>query len=259
MPVPPIMMIHGMWSRPSAFSVLRAELEAAGLRSVAPTLPYHDLPPGSAAPEALKTLKLADYVAALEQEVAALREVPIILGHSMGGLLAQLLAVRVQPKGLILLSTAPSAAAQRVSLAQLRTMKGVTLRWGWWREATLLDEAGARWGVYNGVPEAEVRPALSELTWDSGPVMAQIAAPWLDSAHGSVVDYSRLAMPALVIVGREDRTISPATPRETARLLARAGAEVDYEEWPGVGHWLFHDAVRPRVAQAVSRFVAGLR
>jgi len=251
-------MIHGMWSRPSTFSVLRGELEALGIRSAAPSLLHHDLPRGASAPVALAGLKLADYVDALVKEVADLDESPVILGHSMGGLIAQLLAVRVQPRALILLSTAPSRAAQSLALASVRTLSGVTGRWGWWREPTLLDEKGARFGVYNGVPEAETRAGLAELTWDSGAVLAQISAPWLDRSKGSTVDYDRLTMPALVITGLEDRIVPSATPRATARLLAQAGSRVDYEEWPGVGHWLFHDAVRPRLAGAIGRFIASL-
>lgn len=251
-------MIHGMWSRPSTFTTLRAELDASGLRSAAVTLPFHDVAPGSPAPAALSTLKLVDYVAALEREVAEFGERPVILGHSMGGLLAQLLAVKVQPAGLILLSTAPSSKASALDFASVSTMWDVTGQWGWWREATLLGEEAARRGVYNGVPEAEVRPALAELTWDSGPVLAQIAAPWLDKAKGARVDYARLAMPSLVVTGLDDRIVSPETSRKTARLLAGAGARVDFEAWTGVGHWLFHDAVRPRVAAAVARFVASL-
>lgn len=251
-------MIHGMWSRPSTFTVLRGELEASGIRSAAVTLPYHDVPPGSPAPAALATLKVADYVAALERDVADLGERPVILGHSMGGLLAQLLSVKVQPAGLILLSTAPSSKASALDFASVSTMMDVTGKWGWWREATLLGEDAARRGVYNGVPEAEVRPALAELTWDSGPVLAQLAAPWLDSAKGAKVDYARLTMPTLVVTGLDDRIVPPETSRKTARLLAAAGARVDFEAWPGVGHWLFHDAVRPRVAAAVARFMSSL-
>jgi pimeloyl-ACP methyl ester carboxylesterase len=116
----------------------------------------------------------------------------------------------------------------------------------------------ARYGVYNGVPEAEVRPALADLTWDSGPVMAQLAAPFLDREKGSRVDYSRLTMPTLLITGLEDRIVPPATSRKTARLISAHSSRVDYEEWPGVGHWLFHDAVRPRVAASIGRFMASL-
>jgi pimeloyl-ACP methyl ester carboxylesterase len=256
--MPPILMIHGMWSRPSTFTQLRAELEPAGIRSAAVTLPHHDLPLAAPAPAALATTRLADYVAALERDAAALGETPVVLGHSMGGLLAQLLSVRIQPRGLILLSTAPSAQASAMSASAARTMWGVTGKWGWWREPTLLDEEHARFGVYNGVPEAEIRPALAELTWDSGPVLAQIAAPFLDPDKGSKVDYSRLTMPTLMLAGLEDRIVPPATSRKTARQLTAAGARVDYEEWAGVGHWLFHDAVRPRVAAAISRFMASL-
>ena len=256
--MPPILMIHGMWSRPSTFTQLRAELEATGIRSAAITLPHHDIPPGAPAPAALATTRLADYVAALERDAAALGEPLVVLGHSMGGLLAQLLSVRIQPKGLILLSTAPSAQASAFSAASVRTMWSVTGKWGWWKEATLLDEDAARFGVYNGVPEAETRPALSELTWDSGPVLAQLAAPFLDPDKGAKVDYSRLTMPTLMITGLEDRIVPATVSRKTARHLSAAGARVDYEEWPNTGHWLFHDAVRPRVAAAISRFMASL-
>jgi len=258
MPMPPLLMIHGMWSRPSAFAQLRAELEAAGLRSAAITLPHHDVPPGNPAPAPLGSLKLGHYVAALEREVAELGEQPVILGHSLGGLLAQLVSVKVQPRALILLSTAPSAQTVSISLTSIRTMRRVTSRWGWWREPTLLDAGSARYGGYNGVPEAEIRPALADLTWDSGPVLAQLAVPWLDREKGSRVDYSRLAMPTLVITGLEDRIVPPATSRKTARLISATSGRVDYEEWPGVGHWLFHDAVRPRVAASISRFMASL-
>nr|WP_255696900.1 alpha/beta hydrolase [Sandaracinobacteroides sayramensis] len=260
--MPAILMIHGMWSRPSTFTRLRAELEAAGIRSAAVTLPHHDLPPGAPAPAALGALRLSDYVAALEREAAALEGPVVVLGHSMGGLLAQLVSETVQPSGLVLLSTAPSAQAAAfgtaLSAASLRTMWGVTGHWGWWNEPTLIGEEASRAGVFNGVPEAEIRPALAELTWDSGAVLAEIAAPFLDPDKGSRVDYARLRMPALVIAGLEDRIVPAAVSRRTARLLAGSGGRVDYEEWPNVGHWLFHDAVRPKLASAVSRFVASL-
>jgi pimeloyl-ACP methyl ester carboxylesterase len=254
--MPPLMMIHGMWSRPSTFAALRAELEATGIRSAAVTLPHHDTPPGAPAPAALATAGLADYVLALEPALRSFGEPPVILGHSLGGLLAQLVAVRAPARALILLATAPSAEAAAFSWSAARTMMGITGRWGWWRGPTRLDERSARDGVYNGVPEEETRASLAELTWDSGRVLRQVTAPWFDGA--ARVDYARLAVPSLVIVGLEDRTVPPAVSRRTARLLVGAGARTDYEEWPDVGHWFFHDAVRPRLAGAIARFVTAL-
>ena len=47
-------------------------------------------------PAALGTTGLGDYAADLEDEIAALTTPPILVGHSMGGLLAQMLAARMR-------------------------------------------------------------------------------------------------------------------------------------------------------------------
>lgn len=255
---PPILFVHGMWSRPSTFDRLREELAAVGIESRAPALPFHDLPAGAEAPADLGEVRLQDYVAALVPEAKALGP-HVICGHSMGGLLAQLVATRVRPAGLILLSSAPSASAQAFALAPYRTLAGVTLGWGWWERPTLLDRAGARWGVFNRVPEAEQEGPLAELTWDSGRVLAQIAFPALDSSGGSKVDYARLSgLPCLLVCGGEDRITPHRVTARTGFALRAAGARVEMELLPGVGHWLFHDAVRPKLGQAIARFLSGL-
>lgn len=262
MSVPALLMVHGMWNRPSAFAGLRAHLEVVGIKSAAVTLPFHDVPSGAPAPEGLGTSRLDSYLAALERDAAALDGPIVILGHSLGGLLAQQLAAKLQPKGLILLAPAPSAQVSTggtaLSVSGMRTLWRILGRWGWWNEATRLDEETARQSVFNHVPEEDIRPALADLTWDSGAVLRQIAFPLLDPDKGSRVAYDRLTMPALVITGHDDRIIDPAVSRKTARLLAAAGSRVDYEEWPGVGHWMFHEAARAKLAATIARFLFAL-
>ncbi|WP_448578323.1 alpha/beta hydrolase [Thermaurantiacus sp.] len=253
--MPPLLLVHGMWSRPSAFTTLIAELSAAGIQCRAPALPFHDLSPGAPAPPALARLSLEDYVAAIAKEAAACPSPPVLLGHSLGGLIVQKVAADVGAAGLILLATAPSATALVPSLAQAKTLRRIMLSWGWWKRPTILDATSALAGVFNGVPEAEARAAVAELTWDSGRVLAQISAPFLDRAQASLVDYARLTMPALVIFGLQDRIATAGTSRATARQLR---GSVDYEEWADCGHWFFHDACRPRLAQAIARFMGSL-
>lgn len=256
--MPRLLFIHGMWSRPSVFDALRAELAAVGIESVAPALPFHDLPRGAPAPAGLGQLRLEDYVQALVPEAQALAPGLVLCGHSMGGLLAQLVAAKVRPQGLVLLAPAPSAGTGALAPAPLRALLGVATRWRWWERPTRLGERGARFAVFNRVPEAEAAPALADLTWDSGRVLAQIAFPALDRSGGARVEHRKIAVPALVLVGHEDRMTPPAVSRKTAAKLAVAGAPVTLEELPGTGHWLFHAAARPRVAAAIARFLAGL-
>jgi pimeloyl-ACP methyl ester carboxylesterase len=250
---PPLFFIHGMWSTPAVWDGLRARFEAAGYATHAPVLPYHDIGPNDPPPPMLATLGLDDYVHYLEAEVTRLPERPVIVGHSMGGTLAQLLAARVSPAGLVLLSPGPTATTGSLGLAPLRTMLGVTTKPGWWKQATKIGAARARWGIFNEVPADIAQREIDALVWDSGRVLLQMSLPWADSQKAARLDYARLSMPALVLVGERDRITPTSVARATARQLAGV---TDYVELPGVGHWIFHAPVVDRVAAEIGRFLA---
>ena len=89
----PVLMIHGAFCGPWSLDGLKQKFEAAGYAVAAPALRFHDQ---KRPPAALASTGLADYAADLEEEIAALGAAPILVGHSMGGLLAQMLAARVK-------------------------------------------------------------------------------------------------------------------------------------------------------------------
>jgi pimeloyl-ACP methyl ester carboxylesterase len=249
---PPIVFIHGMWSTPHVWNGLASRLRAAGYSCLAPALPYHDVDPADPPAPMLATIGVQDYVDALR---AAIRDVPergVIVGHSMGGMLAQKLAEAAGARGLILLSPAPTAATQSLGLAPLRTVFGVTSKRGWWKSPTRIDAERARWGIFNNVPADVASAEIGSLVWDSGRVLFQISMPWADKSRATRVDYGRLDMPALVVVGDEDRITPVAIARATARQLA---GPVDYREIKGAGHWLFHTPVVERVGDEIEAFL----
>ena len=84
-----------MWSVPSVFVRLRAAMEAEGYETLAPALPFHYRDPGLPPAEGLGRLGIEDYVAFLADIIRGLKVPPVIIGHSMGGLLAQCVAARV--------------------------------------------------------------------------------------------------------------------------------------------------------------------
>ena len=249
---PPLFFVHGMWSTPSVWDGLKAHFETRGHDCHAPALPFHDADPGDAPDPLLASVGIDDYVDAL---IAAAREVgspPVIVGHSMGAMLAQKLAATNGAAGLVLLAPAPTAKTHSLAVAPLKTTLGVTTSKNWWKSPTRIDEDRARWGIFNNVPEDEVKKQLDALVWDSGRVLFQLSMPFADRTKGARVDYDRLSMPALVLVGEEDRITPVAIARATARALP---GEVDYRELPGVGHWLFHDPVGDRVAEEIELFL----
>ncbi len=251
----PLFFIHGMWGTPAHWFGLRERFEARGHPTYAPALPYHDIDPRAPAPPQLADLSVADYVAFIVDQLARIGEPAVLVGHSMGAMLAQLVAERVQPPGLILLSPGPTAETGALGIAPLRTTAGVTTKAGWWKKPTKIDREKALWGIYNEVPADIANREADALVWDSGRVLFQMAMPWADPSHGTRLDYGRLRMPALVMVGDRDRITPVATARATARKLS---GQVDYREVPGAGHWLFHSPVVEKVGAEMERFLGML-
>ena len=245
--------IHGMWGTPAVWSGLRARFEAVGYTTHAPALPFHDRRREEPPPPEIAALGLKDYIDYLVEDVSRLATPPIIIGHSMGGFLAQAVAARVQPAGLILLSPAASASTPAIAADPVRTVWKIISHWGWWKRPTMMEPDAARWGLFNEVPADIASAEIAALVWDSGRVLADLSFPWLTRNGAATVDYARLSMPALVVVGTEDRVTPVTTAKATARRLT---GPVDYHELPDTGHWLFHPAAVGRVGDLIAEWLA---
>jgi pimeloyl-ACP methyl ester carboxylesterase len=243
---PQLFAIHGLWATPACFDGLAARLAADGYEMLAPALPFHDRDPALPPLAELGGVTIEDYAGFIAAEVARLPEPPVLVGHSMGAMLAQIVAARVPHRGLVLLSPAATATTMAPALSIVRTLGGVVSQWGWWKQPVRIGFEAARWGIYNGVPDDLVRREYAGLVWDSGRVMAEMGLPSLSSTKATRVDYGRLVQPALVLSGCEDRITPPAIARSTARQLQ---GTVDYHEIAGAGHWLFWGDIEARVAR----------
>ncbi len=252
---PPLFFIHGMWSQPKVWDKFRSFFEPLGHECHTPALPDHDVAPNDPAPAMLAGYSVKDYVDALDTAVQKCDQAPIIIGHSLGGLLAQLLAVRVQPRALVLLSTAPSSSVFALGFEPLKTFWPILKQWGYWNRATLLPTASALYGVFNNVPTDEAETEVKALLHDSGKVLFQLATPWFDKERGGFVDYNKLTMPSLVICGDQDRITPLSVSRATARKLS---GPMTFKEMDGFGHWIIGRQGAPIASKHISDFIAGL-
>src|SRR3569833_3293725 len=125
----PVVMIHGAFCGPWSLLCLGEKFREAGHAVTSPCLRFHD---GGKPPAALGTTSLLDYVADLEEDIAALKTPPILVGHSMGGLLAQMLAARIKTRALVLLAPSAPWGVAPPTLFEISAAQALHLNPGYW-------------------------------------------------------------------------------------------------------------------------------
>lgn len=235
-----ILMLHGVGSSADAFVKLAPAFRERGWKVVTPTL-KDELRPTANPPAALNKVSLADYVAdasALAKKIAAEDGVaPIVMGHSMGGMLAQKLAEAGLARAAILITPAspPDARAGR-SLAQAVTFANILFSGRPENRSHRIWKTGFTSGVLNCVPKARHELLFAQSRYDSGRVYADLAYPDEDPNRAAFVDESKIKVPMLVIGAAKDRTTPIADMRKCAAKYKKVGA--DYREYVNNGHWI---------------------
>ena len=228
-----VFMIHGMWGTGDQWSNYRSFFEARGYTVITPTLRHHVL--GKQPDPALGATSLNDYTDDLEQEINALPDKPIIIGHSMGGLLAQKLCARGLGKAGIFLTPAAPRGIIALTPSVIKSFRRIMMAWGFWRNPTYPTFEEAWYSVYNLLPEAEARQEYARLTHESGRTAFEIGFALLDTARAAEVDATKIQCPVLTVGAGKDR-ITPAS--VIRKIAARYKATGTYKEFPNHAHWL---------------------
>lgn len=226
----PVLMIHGAFCGPWSLDGLKAKFEAAGYSVTAPWLRFHDQSP---LPAALGTTGLLDYAADLEDEIAALAAPPILVGHSMGGLLAQMLAARCEVAALVLLAPSAPWGIPPTTLFEIGAAQALHLHPGYWNRVLEPSRDVALAHSLDKLPRHMRDNVLDRLCGESGRATFEILNWGLDMNRASEVEADAVACPVLCLTGSEDRINPPST---VARIAARYGARHDV--FDGMGHWL---------------------
>ena len=202
---PPVLLIHGMCGGAWYWEPYQGFLAARGYTSHAINLRGHH---GSRPVADIGRVPIADFVADTMEVARALKN-PIVIGHSMGGLIAQKVAEAGLCRACVLLASAPPRWIPVVSFKLLaRQLKHLPslLR----LKPVLADRGDADVLMFNRTPVAERAAFMARLVPESGRAGLEISL----GAIG--VNESRVTAPVLVVTGRDDQFVVPRVARAIA-------------------------------------------
>lgn len=210
-------------------------------------------------------MSLLHYAAYLESEIRNLNlqhERPILMGHSMGGLLAQILASRGLAKVLVALTPAPPAwvslfptcsmlksfcsaltgwlEIDSAGKARCKWARELPLR-GFWKKPYLPTFNEAKFSMLEKVEsEVEQRKIHGRLVYESGKAATEIAF-WLFYRKPRPSHVDKVRCPMLFIAAKDDK-ITPA--KFVVKNARKYGACADpdapkhYKVFPNHAHWV---------------------
>lgn len=230
----PIVLIHGTWCNGNVWGQFAEELAKFNLSVHTPSLRFHDLPYDECF-EKVGNVSLTDYVNDTVTYIEQLEEKPIILGHSLGCLIAQLVASKTEVDGMILMGPAPTSDIFAFYPTMVRCFIKHFLRWGFWKKPMPPYKTAFFKYCMNEQREEDKEVIFKDLVPESGLVYTQMAFPFLDPKKSAKVDFSKINCPVLTITGSKDKMTCSPIARKTAKhyenslLISITGADHMYE------------------------------
>lgn len=250
--MPNIVIIHGMWSHPAVADTLSANLQKNGHKVFSPAL--RDYSEGTDHPD-FGRQSISDYVTYVQREIEEQNfdTPPLLVGHSMGGLIAQILATRIQTTGIVLLNSAAPAGINHIFWSSLRSSINITSTPGFWNRTHFPSFKRARYALFNRLTDEKGKEIYQTLLPESGRCFFEIVFWWLDPNKSTRIEQA-IDVPVLIVSGLQDRIVHP----RVSKALAKRYPKATFCDFKKSGHWIFHEKGSEQIFAKVSHWIQTL-
>ena len=255
----PVVLIHGLWLLPSSWDRWAELFEEAGYAAVTPSWPDDPETVAEARehPEVLagKTLgQVADHVA---EVIAALNKKPVVMGHSTGGLLAQMLADRGLSVATVAIDPGPFRGVLPLPVSTLRVSAPVILNPLNRNRAVSLTLDQFKYGWANALSDDEAKELYDSYHVAApGVALMQMANANINPRTEAKLDPANPNRgPLLIIDGEKDHTVPWAIANASYKRQSRNPGVTEIVKIPNRGHSLTIDSGWREVADTAMKFV----
>ncbi len=258
----PLMLIHGAWLSSSSWDNYADYFRARGFDVSAPEWPRKQ---GGVAElrqttEDIKGLGLDEIVDSYEEKIRALDEPPVLVGHSFGGLIVELLLSRGLGRAAVAMSPAPGKGILVLPFSTLKVASpALALPWRWHGVVPLTLEEFTYGFVNTFTPEAAAEAYEKYYVPESGQIFYESGFANLHIHSSADVHFDRDDRAPLLIVGAEkDHTVPASLAHKAYEKYGKSDAQTDYIEFPGRPHLHMAAEGWEEVAEGIASWLDGV-
>jgi non-heme chloroperoxidase len=255
----PVVFIHGLWLLPSSWAAWAEFFAEAGYAPLTPDWPDDPVTveAARAEPEVLAGTSLNQIADHTGEVIQALDAKPVVIGHSTGGLVAQMLAGRGLAAATVAIDPGIFRGVLPLPLSVLKGVGPLLVDPRTRGRAITLTFDQFRFGWANALDEAEARQLYDEFhVAGSGMALVQMGNANLNPRTEAKVDTKNPDRgPLLIIDGEKDHTVPWAIANAAYKLQRRNPGVTEIVKMPNRGHSLTIDHGWNQVARTALSFV----
>jgi pimeloyl-ACP methyl ester carboxylesterase len=255
----PVVFVHGLWLLPSSWDRWAKVFEEAGYAALTPGWPDdpETVAEANARPEVFARKTIGQVADHFDEIIRGLSKTPAVIGHSFGGLLAQILAGRGRSAATVAVNPAPFQGVLPLPFSALKSAFPVLGSPANRERAVPLTFEQFHYAFANAVSDDEARQLYETFAVPApGAPLFQAAFsnfnPWTEDK----VDTRNPARgPLLILSGEKDHTVPRAISEASFGLQKHNPGVTEFKEMANRGHALTIDSGWREVADAALAFV----
>jgi pimeloyl-ACP methyl ester carboxylesterase len=255
----PVVFVHGLWLLPSSWDRWAAVYEEAGYTALTPSSPDDPdtVEEANAHPEVFAGKTVGQVANHYAEVISRLDKKPAVIGHSFGGLLAQIIAGRGLSAATVAIDAASFRGVLQLPISALKSALPVLKNPANHDRAVPLTYEQFRFGFANAVSEGEAKELYETFAVPaSGTPLFQVATenvnPWTEV---KVDTKNPERGPMLIISGEKDNTAPGAMAEGIYNKQKRNEGVTEIVEMPNRGHALVIDSGWREVADTALAFI----
>jgi non-heme chloroperoxidase len=255
----PVVFIHGLWLLPSSWDRWATVFEEAGYTALTPGWPDdpETVEEAESHPEVFADKTVGQVADHYEGVISKLENKPAVIGHSFGGLLAQIIAGRGISAATVAIDAAPFRGVLPLPISALKSSSAVLKNPANRHRAVPLTPEQFRFAFANAVSEEEAQELYETFAVPaSGAPIFQAATANLNPWTEAKVDTENPERgPLLIVSGEKDHTVPWAISNATYKKQQRNEGVTEIVEMPDRGHALTIDSNWRGVADTALAFI----